>query len=120
MASGWCGDLGLLRAFLPSPTPFHPTRAHAHAGTPPGHRPTHFKPSHLGRGSVLSPDLGTLVGHFTLGSAHLVCASVCVCVCTVVPSVYPSHSLELHSWAHYSGDIKDAIFMDCCMIPKNE
>lgn len=75
---------------------------------------------HLTWGELVScsPDVGTLVAHFVLGSVHLVCASVCVC--TVVPSVYPSHSAELHSWAHDSGDIKDAIFMDCCMILKNE
>lgn len=76
--------------------------------------------SRLTWGELVScpPDLGTLVGHFTLGSAHLVCASVCVCVycCAICVPL----SLELHSWAHYSGDIKDAIFMDCCMIPKNE
>jgi hypothetical protein len=46
------------------------------------------------------------------------CANVYMCV-LFVPSVYPSRFLE-YTCGHYSGDIKDAIFMDCCMILKNE
>lgn len=61
------------------------------------------------------PDTGMLVDHFTLGSAHLVCARVRVsCLCHPgTPSL-----AGVHSWARYSGDIKDAIFTDCCMILK--
>ena len=40
-------------------------------------------------------------------------------VCPAVPSVYPSLP-GVHVWAHYSGDVKDETFMDCCMILKNE
>lgn len=67
-------------------------------------------------GGVLScpPDPGTLFAHFALGSAHLVCASVYVYCCAPLPP-------WSYTWgAHYSGDIEDAIFTDCCMILKTE
>lgn len=78
--------------------------------------------SRLTWGELVSrpPDLGMLVDHFALGPAHLVCAGVCVCVCTVCAIWVPLSLPGVHSWAHYSEDIKDAIFMDCCMILKNE
>lgn len=39
-------------------------------------------------------------------------------MCTVCAPCVPLSIPGVHSWVRYSGDIKDAIFMDCCMILK--
>lgn len=51
---------------------------------------------HLTWGELVSCslDVGTLVAHFALGSAHLVCASVCVYCCAIcVPLSLPGVTL---------------------------
>lgn len=65
--------------------------------------------SRLTWGELVScpPDLGTLVGHFTLGSAHLVCASVCVYCCAIcVPLSLPGVTLVgTLQWGHQGCNI---------------
>ena len=87
----WCGDPSLLTEpfflLLPSPIPpeVMPTLGHL-LGTDP------HTLSHLTRGEFVScsPNLGMLVAHFALGSAHLVCVSMCVLLCHLCTP----HSLE--------------------------
>lgn len=113
MASRWGGAPCAPQSCCSSyPAPSH--QGLSRPGAPRGAQASKLEA--ISPGGVLScpPDPGTLFAHFALGSAHLVCASVYVYCCAPLPP-------WSYTWgAHYSGDIEDAIFTDCCMILKTE
>lgn len=63
-------------------------------GHVPGAGPHTVRHLPWGQLASCSPDVGTLVAHSALGSAHLVCASACVYCCAIcVPLSLPGVTL---------------------------